>query len=131
MMEPAWRIHAREAFSAAVEGNHFVAGAYAAGLSSGAHMIQASIYWIDTLLSLLPAPQHHPFVPEVATGMAPAQLWALRLISARADNDMQAAKSLFTAAATREGDYLIECLMSLLALVGMLLGGQPVNEPAR
>ncbi|MRH93302.1 hypothetical protein GFY24_38810 [Nocardia sp. SYP-A9097] len=55
--------------------------------------------------------------------MSAGQTWALRLLTARANDDSEAAEKLFAEAASADFDHLIERLMSLLSLVGMQLGG--------
>ncbi|WP_280454166.1 hypothetical protein [Nocardia brasiliensis] len=134
MTEQSWQVHARAALAAAIEGDHVEASVQTGKLlnleDSGNVVIRAALLWMDTLLAAAPPPPPGWRPPESAPGMSAGQIWSLRLLTARANNDMEAGESLFAEAASADFDHLIECLMTLLTFIGIQLRGRP-DTPAR
>ncbi|WP_069162884.1 hypothetical protein [Nocardia altamirensis] len=128
MADQLWQVHARAALEAAIDGDYVEGSLQMAQLldadESGTAVIQAALLWMDTLLAMTPLPSIPWRPPPASPDMSAGQIWALRLLTARANDDSEAGEKLFAEAASADFDHLIECLMSLLSLVGMQLGGR-------
>ncbi len=126
--EPAWLPCARAALGEAIAGDHVQAARHIVRMINvddvGTALIGAPLMWIDTLFTTVGRPPTPTYVPVFVAGASPDQLWALRMVAARANGDMDAARKLFAEAASADSDYLTERLMALLALVAMKLGGR-------
>lgn len=124
--EPAWRGQARKALGAVMEQDMPKAGEHLREmfrLGPDTLVIEASLLWIDTLFSVVtpPRPAHVPDVmPPGIPELEESDIWGLKLIAARANNDKLAAQALFTEAA-QDTDGLLDKLVHLLLLVAMKL----------
>ncbi|MGW4125189.1 hypothetical protein [Nocardia sp. NPDC004711] len=124
--EPLWRRHARRALGAAIDHDaHAMRLGLREVLRVGSHVvvIEAAGLWIDEMFAVTPPPAGGFSLPEPLPAelsfLGEADLWAMRLVVARADNDLEAARVLFAQAGDWDG--LLEWLGHLLALVAMKL----------
>ncbi|WP_067694255.1 hypothetical protein [Nocardia jejuensis] len=87
-------------------------------------VVQACALWIDELLNVVTRPATLLVVPELSPADMPSlqasDLWALRLIAARANQDTEAARQLFLEAPHDPGVFL-ERTVAVLTLVAWKL----------
>ncbi|MFE3986400.1 hypothetical protein ACFXPR_18105 [Nocardia tengchongensis] len=94
-------------------------------------VIQATILWIDTWREFS-QPSHARYYvpdtlpPEVADSMNEADMWALRLTTARLNNEPEAFRALL-ASACEDRDTMLDGLAHLLTIVAMRIR-QPLNS---
>lgn len=126
MNDPVWVGRAREALEAMVDGNH--AGAVAAVTAvldseTAAEAIPGMVlWWVDSLFAVT-RPLTPAFVPATVPGVSDAQMWALRMMAARANDDFEEAQRVFDEAFSADCDLLIEYLGTLLTVVAQKLRG--------
>lgn len=119
--------HARDALRAAITGQKLAIATAIAELLRADHtelvVVRAALWWIDVLFAVdrPPAPA---FVPDVVMGATAAQLWALKLVAARANGDAWASRELLAESLSGEGDVLVDRLSALLSLVAIKISGR-------
>lgn len=124
--EPVWRRQARKALGAMIDHDASKAEAHLIEMlrmGQSSVIIEACLLWIDELFSIVPPPPN-AYVPDEMPANIPnlveADMWAMRLIAARANDDQAAGEALFAEAA-QDWDSVVERLVHLLALVAMKL----------
>ncbi|WP_433521646.1 hypothetical protein ACQPZ2_30695 [Nocardia pseudovaccinii] len=130
MNDPVWLNRARAALRAATEGSDSV-GIEVAKLLSDEQvgsdgLILAVLWWVDRLIEgsdpatvTAPAP-----VPDIwPVDMDLSQRWALQMVAARINDDQDEGQRLMVEA-SRDFDYLTECVGTLVILAGLSLAGR-------
>jgi hypothetical protein len=124
MGDPIWAGHARKALAALVAGDYFdsVAAVKAVleGPDPGDAVPGMMLLWIDSLFAVT-RPPTPAFVPAVVPGINDREMWALRMLAARANNDAEQGEQLYQQAVSGDLDQLIEYLVSLLTVIARKL----------
>ncbi len=121
-----WQIRARDALEAMVGGNHWEAMTAVKALLESEEPQEsipgAVLLWIDSLFAVFPPPRP-AFVPDTFPGANERQMWGLRMMAARANDDRDQAEHVFAEATSGDFDRLIEYLAELLTMIAQRLRG--------